>query len=127
MTSLRVSGVDRHIMCSFLPATVLVVLLDLLRSIVLVGVVLVCALVPDVVLVVHILGGFFGMAASFNSIVLVHSLGLSELVNFATNETSKELLGELVRDRLAYGWSEFEPAVKRHCTYLPCVDGPRRA
>ncbi len=88
-------------MCSLLPATVLVVLLNGLWWTVLVGVVLVCALVLNVVLVVHVLGGLFGVATSFDSIVLVHSLGLSELVNLTTDETSKELLRELVRDWLS--------------------------
>ena len=33
----------------------------------------------------------------------VHALGLSELVDFSTSEASKELLGELVINGLAYG------------------------
>jgi len=32
---------------------------------------------------------------------LVHALGLSELVDLSTGETSKKLLGELVADWLA--------------------------
>ena len=83
---------------------VLVPVVESLRAIVLVGIVLVCTLVPDVVLVVHVLGVLFGMTMSLNLVILVHSLGLSKFVNLATYEASEDFLGELVRDRLACKW-----------------------
>jgi hypothetical protein len=83
---------------------VLVPVVESLRAIVLVGIVLVCTLVPDVVLVVHVLGALSGMAMSLDLVILVHSLGLSKFVDLATYEASEEFLGELVRDGLACKW-----------------------
>jgi hypothetical protein len=72
-----------------------------LRAIVLVGIILVCTLALDVVLVVHVLAGLFGVTTSLDLVVLIHSLGLSEFVDLATYEASEKFLGELVRDGLA--------------------------
>lgn len=83
---------------------VLVPVVESLRAIVLVGIVLVCTLVLDVVLVVHVLGGLFGMTVSLNFVILVHPLGLNKFVDLATYEASEEFLGELVRDGLACKW-----------------------
>lgn len=73
-------------------------------------IVLVRAMVLDVVLIVHVLGSSFCMATGLDSVVLVHSLGLGELVDLTTNEPGEKLLCELVRDwlackRLVYGIS----------------------
>lgn len=70
--------------------------LELLRSVILVWVVLVSVLAPDVVLVVHMAGILLGLMMSTLAVVSVHALGLSELVNFTTDESSEELLGESV-------------------------------
>ena len=87
------------------PCNLLIVLVssvvELLRAFVLVGIVLVGTLTMDVVLIVHVLGGLFGMAAGFDRVVLIHSLGLRKLVDLATNKASEEFLGERVRDGFA--------------------------
>jgi len=83
---------------------VLVPVVESLRAIVLVGIVLVCTLVLDVVLVVHVLSGLSGMTVSLDLVILVHPLGLSKFVDLATYEASEEFLGELVRDGLACKW-----------------------
>jgi len=62
------------------------------------GVVLV---VLSVVLVVHLLGILLGLVLGLLAVDVVHTLGLSELVDLGTSESGKELFGELVRDRLA--------------------------
>jgi hypothetical protein len=80
---------------------VLVSVVESLRAIVLVGIVLVCTLALDVVLVVHVLGGLFGMTTSLDLVILIHSLGLSKFVDLATYEASEKFFGELVRDGLA--------------------------
>ena len=106
---------------------VLVPVVESLRAIVLVGIVLVCTLVPDVVLVVHVLGGLFGMTMSLNLVIFVHSLGLSKFVDLATNEASEEFLGELVRDGLACKWLGSKNGRGMEKTCLPCVDDPHKA
>jgi len=68
----------------------------------LIWIILVRALVLNVVLVVHVLGGSLCMATRLDSVVLVHSFGLGELVDLTTHETGEKLLGELVRDWLAF-------------------------
>jgi hypothetical protein len=83
---------------------VLVPVVESLRAIVLVGIVLVCTLVLDVVLVVHVLSAPSGMTVSLDLVILVHPLGLSKFVDLATYEASEEFLGELVRDGLACKW-----------------------
>lgn len=75
-----------------------VALLELLGAIVLVGVVLVGVLV---VLVVKLLRIVLGLLVSTDFVVLVHAVGLSQLVNLSTDEPSEELLGELVVNNLA--------------------------
>jgi len=73
--------------------------LDALRW-ALAGVVLV---ILSVVLVVHLLSILLGLVLGLLTVGKVHALGLSELVDFSTSEASKELLGELVINGLAYG------------------------
>lgn len=65
-------------------------------------VVLVRPVAPDVVLIVHLVGVLLGVLPGLDLVDLVHALGLRELVNFSTNETSDGLLGEGVAHRLAY-------------------------
>lgn len=57
----------------------------------------------DVVLVVHGLSIALGVALGLLTVDEVHSLGLSELVDFSTGDTDEELLGELVGNWLAWG------------------------
>lgn len=87
------------------PCSLLVVLVssvvELLGAFVLVGIVLVCTLAMDVVLIVHMLRRLFSMAAGFDRVVLVHSLGLRKLVDLTANKASEEFLGERVRDGFA--------------------------
>ena len=80
---------------------ILVSVVEVLRAVVLVGIVLVCALVPDVVLVIHVLRGLFGVTASFDRVILIHSLGLRQLVHLSADKASEKFFGELVRDGLA--------------------------
>jgi hypothetical protein len=80
---------------------VLVPVVESLRAIVLVGIILVCTLALDVVLVVHVLARLFGVTMSLDLVVLIHSLGLSKFVDLATYKASEKFLGELVRDGLA--------------------------
>jgi hypothetical protein len=95
-------------MCPLCLLIVLVPVVESLGAIVLVGIVLVCTLVLDVVLVVHVLAGLFGMTMGLDLVILVHSLGLSKFVDLATYEASKKFLGELVRDGLACKWLGFK-------------------
>lgn len=78
-----------------------------------VGVVLACTLILDIMLVVHILGDLLSMATSLDSVVLIHSLGLSKLVDLTTHKASEEFLGELVRDRFACTMSGLETSTER--------------
>lgn len=52
-------------------------------------------------LVVHGLSIALGVALGLLTVDEVHSLGLSELVDFSTGDTDEELLGELVGNWLA--------------------------
>lgn len=49
------------------------------------------------------LGVLLGVVVSLLTVNPVHALGLGELVNLAADDTGKELLGESVAHRLAYG------------------------
>jgi len=64
----------------------------------LVGVVLVVA---TVVLVVHLLSLFTGLALGTLAVDVVGTLGLAELVDLAAGKSGYDLLGELVVDLLA--------------------------
>jgi hypothetical protein len=92
-------------------------------AIVPVGIVLVCTLVLDIVLVIHILGGLLCMTTSLDGVVLIHSLGLGQLVDLASHEANEKLLGELVRDGLACTVLGFEITVERRnrLAFLPLV------
>ena len=76
--------------------------LELLRRTVLVGVVLIGTMILDIVLVVHLGGVLPGLVLGTLTVVGVHALGLGELVDFTTDEAGKKLLGKLVRDWLAW-------------------------
>ena len=52
-------------------------------------------------LTVHVHGVVLSIALGTLTVEEVLALGLSELVNLSTGKASEELLGELVRDRLA--------------------------
>jgi len=52
-------------------------------------------------LTVHVHGVVLSIALGTLTVEEVLALGLSELVNLSTCKASEELLGELVRDRLA--------------------------
>ncbi len=91
---------------------VVVASLELWRRAVLICVVLVRVLASDVMLIVHVGSVFFGLVVSTLAVPLVHAyiqlsqkdpqicsktlhtLGLSELVNFTADETHEELLSE---------------------------------
>lgn len=108
----------------------IVVALEAVRSTVLVGVVLVGTLSLNVVLIIHVLCTLFGMSSGLDRVVLVHSLGLDELVDLSTDEASEEFLGELVGNGFAWEASVLNSNVmesRRWWTYPPCVDDPRRA
>lgn len=64
----------------------------------LVGVVLVHI---TVVLVVHALGLALSVSLGLLSVIHVHALGLSQTVDFTTNDTGQQLLGESVLNWLA--------------------------
>lgn len=68
---------------------------------ILVGVVLVGVLALFVVLLVHVASVVLGLLVGPDLVVLVHAVGLGELVDFATNEASKELLCEGMVNSLA--------------------------
>jgi hypothetical protein len=55
----------------------------------------------DIVLIIHILDIVSGMSFGLLSINVIQTLGLSELVDFSTGNTSEEFLGELMGDWLA--------------------------
>ena len=66
-----------------------------------VRVVLVDAVATDVVLVVHGLGILLGVVVGLDLVGLVETLGLGELVDFATDKAGDEFLGKGVADGLA--------------------------
>jgi len=72
------------------------VVVELLGSTVLVWVVLISTLVLDVVLIIQVLSILLGVSLGLLTVDEVHSLGLSELVDFSTGDTDEEFLGELV-------------------------------
>ena len=95
---------ERVLSEGYAPLCLLIVLVPVaesLRAIVLVGIILVCTLVLDVVLVVHVLAILSGMTMSLDLVVLIHPLGLSKFVDLATYEASEKFLGKLVGDRFA--------------------------
>jgi hypothetical protein len=94
------------------PLPVLVPVVEPFMAFVLVRIILVCTLLLDIVLVIHVLRGLLSVTASLDRVVLVHSLGLSQLVDFAANEASEKFLGELVRDGLACAVLGFESTVE---------------
>ena len=56
-----------------------------------------------VVIIVHSLGLLLAMSAGLDLVILVHTLGLGELVDFTSNEAGEEFFGKSVVDGLAYG------------------------
>jgi hypothetical protein len=69
-------------------------------------IVLIGTLSLDVVLIIHVLNVLLGVVLGLLAVDEVHALGLGQLVNLSTGNTDKELLGELMGDRLACGASE---------------------
>lgn len=55
----------------------------------------------DIVVIIHRLGMLLSMLVGLDLVDLVHSLGLSQLVDLGADKTSNGLLGELVANRLA--------------------------
>lgn len=66
-----------------------------------VGVVLVRTVAPDVVVIVHVVCILLRVVVGLDLVGLVHTLGLSELVDLGTGNTSKDLLCGGVVDGLA--------------------------
>jgi hypothetical protein len=56
----------------------------------------------SIVLVIEILHILVGVTLGLDSVVLVESLGFSELVDFGTDEADESLFGEGVGDWLSY-------------------------
>ena len=99
-----------------------------------VGVVLVCTLPLDVVLIVHVLGALLGVAVGFELVVLVHScgrsvisrhsssrwnevlltVGLCKLVDLSTDKAGEKFLGKGVVDDIA---CEFILVSQGHVVY----------
>ena len=77
--------------------------LKVLRLVVLVGVVLICTLVLDVMLIVQSLSIFLCVALRPLAVKPVLALCFGELVNLGASKAGEELLGELMGNRLAYG------------------------
>ena len=84
--------------CTCLPPA----LLKVLGRSVLLRVVLVGTVVVDVVLIVHALCVPLGLVLCLLPVEPVLALCLGELVDLGTGEASEQLLGERVRNRLAY-------------------------
>lgn len=123
--------------------------LELIRSGILIWVVLVSVHAPDVVLVVHVISILLGLVVGTLAVPGVHAweqishftlqtwsmalytLGLGKLVNFTTNESSKEFLGEGVFHDFA--WYDVSPdgthtqRVRGVFACPLCVGGLRRA
>jgi hypothetical protein len=72
-----------------------------LRAVILVGIVLIRTVVVDVVLIVHALCILLCLALCLLPVEPVLALGLGELVDLSTGESSEQLLCELVGYRLA--------------------------
>ena len=68
-------------------------------SVSLVGIVLIGALI---VLIIHVLSMLSSTLLCLIRVILVHALGLGELVNLTSNEASEKLLGELMGDCLSW-------------------------
>ena len=76
-----------------------------------VTVVWVVLVILTVVLVVELLRSLLGLMLGLLTVEVVLALGLGESVDLNTSEASDELLGELVRDWLAY----FDGVVSKAC------------
>ena len=87
-----------------LVVVVVVVVVDLWRWAILVGIVLIGTLVLNIVLVVHVTGALCCMFASLVSVVFVHAVCFSKLVNFSADEASQDLLRKLMVHSLACQW-----------------------
>lgn len=69
-----------------------------------VGVVLVGSVVAHVVVVVHVLCVLLCVMVSLDLVGLVETLGLGQLVDLSTGETSQDGLGRAVADVFAFFW-----------------------
>jgi hypothetical protein len=119
----KLSCVSAPVLRTVCLLVVLVLVVEPLWTTVLVRVVLICTLVPNVMLVVHVFAVLFGMALSLYSVILIHSLGLGKLVDLAAHEASEKFLGELVRDGLACTALGLEEMIEiwRRLAFLPLV------
>jgi hypothetical protein len=71
-------------------------------SLIPVGIVLLRSLPLDVMLIVQLLRILLSVPVRLNTLVLIHALGLGQLVDLAADEAGEELLSESVGDRFAY-------------------------
>lgn len=58
--------------------------------------------VLDVVLVVHVIGAMLRMVLGPLVVIGIHAFGLDQLVDLGADEAGQRLLGERVRDLLAW-------------------------
>jgi hypothetical protein len=65
-------------------------------------VVLLSTVVALVVLLVHVVGVLLGVLVGLDSVNLIHTLGLGELVDLGADKAHQGLLSESVLDSLAY-------------------------
>jgi hypothetical protein len=69
----------------------------------LIGVILICPVLTDVMVIVHLLCILLGMLMRLMTVPCIRALGLGQLVYLRTNEADQGLFGEGMRDRLACG------------------------
>jgi hypothetical protein len=90
---------------------------------------------PLITLLVHVLGVLLGVVMGLLAVNPVHTLGLGELVDFATDDAGDKFLGKGVADWLAClfkskseDWPMIDQIgnVMRCVTYPLCARGPRR-
>lgn len=86
---------------TLIPAIPPIILPELHRRPIQIGVVLLGALPALVMLVVHVLGALARVVLGALGVVFVHAFGFGELVDFGAGEAGEELFGELVGDGFA--------------------------
>jgi hypothetical protein len=83
-------------------------------------------IIVAVVAIVHALNLLLGVVLGLLAVDEVHALGLGQLVNLSASEADKELLGELMRNRLSYEVLKVTDLNREVLkTYPPCVVCPR--
>lgn len=78
----------------------LVVIVELVRSAVLVGVIIVGILTLLVVFLVHLFGALLCTTVSLDLVNLIHAVGLSEFVDLSADKARKEFFGKPMLDDL---------------------------